>query len=235
MWTAFGVSVNTYFAWLPSGSARTGWWRWPSGSASSSAPRDDARLARHGARELGAVHPRRLRHHPARPGRRVRRRGGGGHVVRAAAGRLDRRRGRPPGGRRAAGLPAGGRPGRGPGGGRRGPLPGRRPVDVPGVRRWHRRGAAPAVVGRPVAGKTGSSDGYATETVVAFTPQLAVAAIAANPDDPRGRGGPAGAGADGRARWGRCSPSRCATSRSGTSCRPARRPPSGLTGARAGN
>lgn len=36
-----------------------------------------------------------------------------------------------------------------------------------------------------MAGKTGSSDGYATETVVAFTPQLAVASIAANPDDPR--------------------------------------------------
>jgi membrane carboxypeptidase/penicillin-binding protein len=40
-------------------------------------------------------------------------------------------------------------------------------------------------LGRPVAGKTGSSDGYATETVVAFTPQLVVASIAANPDDPR--------------------------------------------------
>jgi membrane peptidoglycan carboxypeptidase len=39
--------------------------------------------------------------------------------------------------------------------------------------------------GRPVAGKTGSSDSYASETVVIYTPQLAVAAIAANPDDPR--------------------------------------------------
>jgi membrane peptidoglycan carboxypeptidase len=38
--------------------------------------------------------------------------------------------------------------------------------------------------GRPVAGKTGSSEGFATETVVAYTPQVAVAAIAANPDDP---------------------------------------------------
>ncbi|WP_406041399.1 penicillin-binding protein [Micromonospora sp. NBC_00898] len=38
---------------------------------------------------------------------------------------------------------------------------------------------------RPLAGKTGSSDRNATETVVAFTPQLAVATIAANPDDPR--------------------------------------------------
>ncbi|MFJ8581215.1 transglycosylase domain-containing protein [Micromonospora sp. NPDC093277] len=40
-------------------------------------------------------------------------------------------------------------------------------------------------VNRPLAGKTGSSDGNATETVVAFTPQLSVATIAANPDDPR--------------------------------------------------
>ncbi|SCL18620.1 Membrane carboxypeptidase (penicillin-binding protein) [Micromonospora nigra] len=40
-------------------------------------------------------------------------------------------------------------------------------------------------LGRPVAGKTGSSERYETETVVAFTPQLVVAAMAANPDDPR--------------------------------------------------
>ncbi|MFB9236021.1 transglycosylase domain-containing protein [Plantactinospora siamensis] len=38
--------------------------------------------------------------------------------------------------------------------------------------------------GRPVAGKTGSSEENATETFVGFTPQLAAAAIAANPDDP---------------------------------------------------
>ncbi|WP_422733036.1 transglycosylase domain-containing protein [Micromonospora sp. WMMD558] len=37
--------------------------------------------------------------------------------------------------------------------------------------------------GRPVAGKTGSSEGNATETFVGFTPQVAVAGIAANPDD----------------------------------------------------
>lgn len=37
--------------------------------------------------------------------------------------------------------------------------------------------------GRPVAGKTGSSEGNATETFVGFTPQIAVAGIAANPDD----------------------------------------------------
>ncbi|WP_091076035.1 transglycosylase domain-containing protein [Micromonospora nigra] len=49
-------------------------------------------------------------------------------------------------------------------------------------------GTAPAVDqilgGRPVAGKTGSSESNATETFVGFTPQVAVAGIAANPDDP---------------------------------------------------
>jgi membrane peptidoglycan carboxypeptidase len=39
--------------------------------------------------------------------------------------------------------------------------------------------------GRPVAGKTGSSENNATETFVGFTPQLAAAAIAANPDNPQ--------------------------------------------------
>ncbi|PZF83309.1 transglycosylase domain-containing protein, partial [Micromonospora deserti] len=38
--------------------------------------------------------------------------------------------------------------------------------------------------GRPVAGKTGSSERNATETFVGFTPQVAVAGMAANPDDP---------------------------------------------------
>jgi membrane peptidoglycan carboxypeptidase len=38
---------------------------------------------------------------------------------------------------------------------------------------------------RPVAGKTGSSEGNATETFVGFTPQVAAAATAANPDRPQ--------------------------------------------------
>ncbi|WP_434740854.1 transglycosylase domain-containing protein [Micromonospora sp. SH-82] len=38
--------------------------------------------------------------------------------------------------------------------------------------------------GRPTAGKTGSSERAATESFVGFTPQVAVAGIAANPDDP---------------------------------------------------
>lgn len=43
--------------------------------------------------------------------------------------------------------------------------------------------AVDRIVGRPVAGKTGSSERNATETFVGFTPQVAVAGIAANPDD----------------------------------------------------
>ncbi|MEJ3750923.1 transglycosylase domain-containing protein [Actinomycetes bacterium KLBMP 9797] len=38
---------------------------------------------------------------------------------------------------------------------------------------------------RPVAGKTGSSEDNSTETFAGFTPQLAVAGIAVNPDDPQ--------------------------------------------------
>ncbi|MGC5664698.1 transglycosylase domain-containing protein [Micromonospora sp. WMMD723] len=45
-------------------------------------------------------------------------------------------------------------------------------------------GGVDGIVGRPVAGKTGSSEKNATETFVGFTPQVAVAGIAANPDDP---------------------------------------------------
>ena len=43
--------------------------------------------------------------------------------------------------------------------------------------------AVDSIVGRPVAGKTGSSERNATETFVGYTPQVAVAGIAANPDD----------------------------------------------------
>jgi membrane peptidoglycan carboxypeptidase len=41
-----------------------------------------------------------------------------------------------------------------------------------------------AVLGRPVAGKTGTSDGASTESFAAFTPQIAGAATAVNPDNP---------------------------------------------------
>jgi membrane peptidoglycan carboxypeptidase len=45
------------------------------------------------------------------------------------------------------------------------------------------------LAGRPVAGKTGSSEHNATETFVGFTPQVAAAAIAVNPDNPSDRVG----------------------------------------------
>jgi membrane peptidoglycan carboxypeptidase len=41
------------------------------------------------------------------------------------------------------------------------------------------------LAGRPIAGKTGSSDNAATETFVGFTPQLAAAAMATDPDNPQ--------------------------------------------------
>ncbi len=47
--------------------------------------------------------------------------------------------------------------------------------------------------GRPVAGKTGSADQGITSSFVGFTPQVAVAGIAANPDDPTDPVGAVGA------------------------------------------
>jgi membrane peptidoglycan carboxypeptidase len=41
------------------------------------------------------------------------------------------------------------------------------------------------LLGRPMGGKTGTTDGNATATFVGFTPQLAAAAIAADPDNPQ--------------------------------------------------
>ncbi|MEO3741966.1 transglycosylase domain-containing protein [Plantactinospora sp. B5E13] len=62
------------------------------------------------------------------------------------------------------------------------------PVGNPSAYGQCNGGSAPEVTrilgDQPVAGKTGSAEGYATETFVAYTPQLAAAAIAANPDDP---------------------------------------------------
>ncbi|GAA2392919.1 transglycosylase domain-containing protein [Dactylosporangium salmoneum] len=45
-------------------------------------------------------------------------------------------------------------------------------------------GVSGILAGRPVAGKTGSSEYNATETFVGFTPQIAAAGIAVNPDNP---------------------------------------------------
>ncbi|NJC64030.1 penicillin-binding protein [Planosporangium flavigriseum] len=45
--------------------------------------------------------------------------------------------------------------------------------------------AISGIVGRPVAGKTGTSDGESTESFAGFTPQVAAAATAVNPDNPQ--------------------------------------------------
>ena len=89
MWTGFGRSVNTYFAWL---TEQIGADRVVEMAERLGIPfraPDDAELARHGAAQLGGVHPRGVLHHPARPGQRVRHGRRRGDLVRAAAGRVD--------------------------------------------------------------------------------------------------------------------------------------------------
>ncbi|MDR7277350.1 transglycosylase domain-containing protein [Catenuloplanes atrovinosus] len=44
--------------------------------------------------------------------------------------------------------------------------------------------AVSGIVGRPVSGKSGTADAYATVSFIGVTPQLAIAGIAANPDNP---------------------------------------------------
>ncbi|PZW01773.1 Membrane carboxypeptidase (penicillin-binding protein) [Micromonospora phaseoli] len=184
MWSAFGNSVNTYFAWL---TERVG-----ADRVVEMAERlgivfraeDDAQLARHGAREWGpftlgvaATTPLDLAGAYATvaaegtwcaptpvtsitdaDGRRV------------AAGAPDCRQVLDVDVARAAADAA------------------RCPVGDQSMYQGCAGGTASRLRGqlaRPVAGKTGSSERYATETVVAFTPQLVVAAMAANPDEPR--------------------------------------------------
>lgn len=49
---------------------------------------------------------------------------------------------------------------------------------------WSTASEVSAIVGRPVAGKTGTTDGNRTAWFVGFTPQLAVAGFSADPDNP---------------------------------------------------
>ncbi|MGW1061940.1 transglycosylase domain-containing protein [Micromonospora rubida] len=184
MWDAFGLSVNTYFAWLTERVGADRVVEMAERLGIRFRAESDAQMARYGAREWGpftlgvtATTPLDL---------------AGAYAAVAAEGRwcapmpvlsiTD-------GGGRAA---AAGRPdcrqvldvdvARGAADAARCPV---------GDQSMYRRcsgGTAADLrsrLGRPVAGKTGSSDGNGTETVVAFTPQLAVASIAANPDDPR--------------------------------------------------
>ncbi|MEV0430827.1 transglycosylase domain-containing protein [Micromonospora sp. NPDC050495] len=184
MWSAFGRSVNTYFAWLTErvGADRVVEMAERLGIVLR-AP-DDARLARDGAKNWGAftlgvaaTTPLDLANAYAtvaaegtwcRPTPIASITDSSGRTV--AAGGPDCRQVIDTDVARAAADAA-----RCPVGGQsmyRGCDGGTAEELAPGLR-------------RPVAGKTGSSEQNATETVVAFTPQLAVATIAANPDDTR--------------------------------------------------
>jgi membrane peptidoglycan carboxypeptidase len=184
MWTAFGLSVNTYFAWLAErvGADRVVEMAERLGIVFRSA--DDARLARHGARNWGpftlgvsSTTPLDVANAYATvaaegtwcaPLPVVSVTDAAGRPV--AAAQPDCRQVVDPDVARAAADAA------------------RCPVGDQSMYRRCAGGTATDLhekVGRPVAGKTGSSERYATETVVAFTPQLAVATMATNPDDPR--------------------------------------------------
>ena len=78
-------------------------------------------------------------------------------------------------------LPPGGRRERRAGRGGRDALPGRRPVRVRAVRRGD-RAAHPGMVGKPVAGKTGTTDANQTAALITMTKQLAVGGVLADPD-----------------------------------------------------
>ncbi|MEH0844320.1 transglycosylase domain-containing protein [Micromonospora sp. CPCC 205711] len=184
MWNAFGRSVNTYFAWLTERVGADRVVEMAERLGVQFRAEDDAQLARYGARDWGAftlgvssTTPLDLANAYATvaaegtwcaplpvmsitdsSGREV------------AAGRPDCRQVVDTDVARAAADAA------------------RCPVGDQSMYRGCDGGTAEKLrprLGRPVAGKTGSSERNETESVVAFTPQLAVAQIAANPDDPR--------------------------------------------------
>lgn len=184
MWSAFGQSVNTYFAWLTErvGADRVVEMAERLGIVFRAA--SDERLARHGAREWGpftlgvsATTPLDLANAYATvaadgrwcaPLPVVRITDAAGRPVAAAS--PDCRQAVARDVARAAVDAA------------------RCPVGDRSMYQGCEGGTAEdlrARLGRPVAGKTGSSEGYGTESIVAATPQLAVAAIATNPDDPQ--------------------------------------------------
>ncbi|TDB72809.1 transglycosylase domain-containing protein [Micromonospora sp. KC721] len=184
MWTAFGHSSNTYFAWL---TERVG-----ADRVVAMAERlgmvfraeQDAELARHGAKQWGAfplgvssTTPLDLANAYATvaaegtwcaPLPVMSITDNAGHEV--AAGRPDCRQVIDPDVARAAADAA------------------RCPVGDQSMYAACDGGTAEELgrrLGRPVAGKTGTSERDGTTSVVAITPQLAVAQIAANPDDPQ--------------------------------------------------
>ena len=185
MWTGFGRSVNTYFVRLEEqvGAAKAVEMAQRLGIVFRA--KSDADRAEERRRRLGLLHARRRRHHAAGPGQRVRHDRGRRHLLRAVArqgqsatptARRSRRRIRPA---RRCSSPT---------------SPGPRsdaarcPVGQSGAYGQCDGGTATQVStmldGRPVAGKTGSAEGNATESFVGFTPQVAAAGIAANPTHP---------------------------------------------------
>jgi membrane peptidoglycan carboxypeptidase len=184
MWDAFGRSVNTYFAWLIERVGADRVVEMAQRLGIQFRAEADARLARDGAKDWGpftlgvsATTPLDLAN---------------AYATLAAEGTwcaptpiiaLTDAAGRPV----AAGRPNC-RPVLDPDVARGAVDVARCPVGDQSMYRRCDGGTAPELrsrLGRPVAGKTGSSERYETETVVAFTPQLAVASIAANPDNPR--------------------------------------------------
>ncbi|MFE9657603.1 transglycosylase domain-containing protein [Micromonospora sp. NPDC006431] len=184
MWNAFGRSVNTYFAWLTErvGADRVVEMAERLGIVLRAA--DDARLAREGAKSWGpftlgvvATTPLDLANAYAtvaaegvwcRPTPVASITDSSGRKL--AAGNPDCRQALDTEVARAAADAA------------------RCPVGDQSMYRRCDGGTAEELapgLNRPVAGKTGSAERNETETVVAFTPQLAVATIAANPDNPR--------------------------------------------------
>ncbi|MFG1951138.1 transglycosylase domain-containing protein [Micromonospora sp. NPDC048830] len=184
MWDAFGRSVNTYFAWLMErvGADRAVEMAQRLGIRFRAA--SDARLARYGAKNWGpftlgvsATTPLDLANAYATLAAE------GTYCAPTPVVSIADAAGRPV----AAGRPEC-KPVLDPEVARGAVDAARCPVGDQSMYRGCDGGTAPDLrekLGRPVAGKTGSSEHNGTETVVAFTPQLAVASMAANPDDPQ--------------------------------------------------
>ncbi len=144
---------------------------------------------------LGRVHPRRRRHQPTGDGERLRHGRRRRRLLRAAAGAVDHHAERQVGRHDRTGReevcwsarPGASRPSS--------PAVARAATDaatctVGGAARtgscggWSTAPAAAAAVGRPFAGKTGTSDETRAAWFVGYTPQLAGASFVADPDNP---------------------------------------------------
>jgi membrane peptidoglycan carboxypeptidase len=185
MWNGFGRSVNTYFAWLEENVGADRAVAMARNLGVRFLADSDEQLATHGAASWGAftlgvaaVTPLDLANAYATVA------AGGKYCAPRAVNALNDRDGRPV----AVGAPAC----------RQAVTPdvaaaaadaARCPVQQQSYYGKCDGGTAPpgfgSLVGRPVGGKTGTTDGEATATFVGFTRQLAAAAIAADPDNPQ--------------------------------------------------